>query len=82
MNKKTCNLVNATPQYHRLSKKQNIPPSVPQDTQEPLNATLSHYHRMLRISICPLLTSTISMASFLFMCRYENVLVKEIKIYL
>ena len=41
MNKKTCNLVNATPQYHRVSKKQNIPPSVPQDTQEPLNATLS-----------------------------------------
>ena len=41
MNKKTCNLVNATPQYHMVSKKQNIPPSVPQDTQEPLNATFS-----------------------------------------
>ena len=41
MNKKMCNLVNATPQYHRMSKKQDIPPSVPQDTQEPLNATLS-----------------------------------------
>ena len=83
MNKKTCNLVNATP-------------SLPQGLQKTKHTALSTTGCLRTTECHPLtttecsglafalfiLTSTISMTYFWFMCRYENVLVKEIKRYL